>query len=67
MSGPTDGARAAAMQRLPVAHALALQLLDDEATNEQIAERLGIEPEAVRPLLAVAEAKLAALLEEQSP
>lgn len=55
------------MQRLPVAHALALQLLDDEATNEQIAERLGIEPEAVRPLLAVAEAKLAALLEEQSP
>ncbi|MEJ2856836.1 MULTISPECIES: hypothetical protein [unclassified Saccharothrix] len=56
--------RTAALRRLPVLHARALRLRDEGRSTEQVAEELGLEPEAVGPLLAVAEAKLATLLEE---
>ena len=56
--------RAEALRRLPVAHSLALRLRDAGLSGELIAECLGIEPEALGPLLVVAEAKLAAILGE---
>jgi DNA-directed RNA polymerase specialized sigma24 family protein len=44
---------------LPEAYATALRLRDAGCTDEMIADRLGIEPEAVAPLLRIALAKLA--------
>ena len=44
---------------LPEAYATALRLRDAGCTDEMIADRLGIEPEAVAPLLRIAVAKLA--------
>lgn len=57
--------RSAAMERLPLVHAQALKLVDAGLHHEAIAERLGIERVAVGPLLEVAAAKLAALLEAE--
>jgi DNA-directed RNA polymerase specialized sigma24 family protein len=57
-----DDLRQAAMRRLPVRHAEALRLRDGGASVELIAERMSIDPLTVGPLLAVAEAKLAAVL-----
>jgi hypothetical protein len=54
--------RAEALLRLPVSYSLALRLRDAGLSQELIAECLGIEPEALGPLLVVAEAKLAAIL-----
>jgi hypothetical protein len=54
--------RAEAMRRLPGAYSLALRLRDAGLANELIAECVVVEPEALAPLLAVAEAKLAAIL-----
>lgn len=51
-----------ARQSLPHAYALALELRDLGLPNEEIAERLDIEPTAVGPLLVMAEAKLEAIL-----
>jgi len=51
--------RASAIAKLPEAHAAALGLRDDGFSNEDIAARLGLELEAVAPLLLVADAKLA--------
>lgn len=57
----TDGdSRTEALGRLPAAHSLALRLRDAGLSAELIAESLGIEPEALGPLLVVAEEKLAA-------
>jgi hypothetical protein len=42
---------------LPVELAVALRLRDAGASDELIAAALGIEPEGLRPLLEVAEAK----------
>lgn len=53
--------REEALRLLPLAHATALRLRDAGATDAVIATALGIEPEAVAPLLQVAETKLAAL------
>lgn len=43
---------------LPEAYATALRLRDAGCTDEMIADRLDIEPEAVGPLLRIATAKL---------
>ena len=43
---------------LPDAYATALRLRDAGCSDEMIADRLGIEPEAVAPLLRIAVAKL---------
>jgi hypothetical protein len=58
----TPDRRAAALQSLPEAYALGLRLRDTGTPADVIADRLGVEPEALGPLLAVAEAKLAAIL-----
>jgi DNA-directed RNA polymerase specialized sigma24 family protein len=50
------------LRRLSKPYADALRL-HEEGRDDEIARRLGIEPEAVGPLIQVAEAKLARLLE----
>lgn len=59
VTSPTED-RARALRRLPRAHSLALRLRDLGATDELIAECLGIARRALRPFIEVAEAKLAA-------
>ena len=54
--------RAEAIARLPAAYAAVIELLDQGASDEVIAERLDVDRAAVAPLVAVAEAKLARLL-----
>jgi DNA-directed RNA polymerase specialized sigma24 family protein len=54
--------RAEAIARLPAAYAAVIELLDQGASDEVIAERLDLDRAAVAPLVAVAEAKLARLL-----
>jgi hypothetical protein len=54
-------------ERLPRAYSLALELRDAGLPEHLIAERVGVEPEAVGPLLAVADAKLAALRDDPPP
>lgn len=54
--------RDAALALLPEAYADALQWRDDGAGPSLIAERLGIETEAVGPVMRIAESKLDALL-----
>jgi DNA-directed RNA polymerase specialized sigma24 family protein len=54
---------ATAMNELPEVHAQALRLHQAGADAAEIAQVLGIEREAVGPLLKVAQAKLASLLE----
>jgi DNA-directed RNA polymerase specialized sigma24 family protein len=58
---------AAAMNELPEVHAAALRMHHAGTGEDEIAETLGIEPEAVAPLLQVAEAKLASLLAAPDP
>ena len=60
-----DSRRAAAMAALPTVHALALRLSDEGEPRERIARVLGMEPEAVGPLLEVAAAKLAEILSRE--
>jgi DNA-directed RNA polymerase specialized sigma24 family protein len=48
-----------AIESLPVAHATALRLRGDGLTDEAIAVTLGIEVDAVRAVVEIAEAKLA--------
>ncbi len=55
-----------ALAELPLAYAVALRLLERGVRNEDIAYGLGIEPEAVDPLVQLAHVKLAAVMEEQS-
>ncbi|MGV9868848.1 hypothetical protein [Rhodococcus koreensis] len=52
--------REAAMERLPLPYSMALRLRAAGLSDELIAECVGVEPEAVGPMLRVAEAKLAA-------
>lgn len=54
--------RAEAVAELPTVHAVALRLHDEGATPDRIARLLGVEPEAVEPLLEVASAKLEEIL-----
>jgi predicted DNA-binding protein (UPF0251 family) len=51
-----------ALLQLPAAYSLALRLRDAGLSEGLMAERLGIEAEALSPLLEIAEAKLAAIL-----
>lgn len=53
--------RESALRRLPRAYSLALRLRDAGVDGALIAECLDIEPEALEPMLLVAEAKLAAV------
>jgi DNA-directed RNA polymerase specialized sigma24 family protein len=64
MSGdqaPEDAAAAAAIEQLPAAYRLAFHLREGGAPTDFIAEQLGIEPEAVGPLLTLATSKLRSL------
>jgi hypothetical protein len=54
--------RAEAIARLPLAYAVAIRLRDREVDDVLLAQALGIEEHAVEPLLTLAEAKLATLL-----
>ena len=55
----------AAFSRLPHTHAAALRLRARGFDEDAIAAALVLEPEAVAPLLRVAEAKLGALVEDE--
>jgi hypothetical protein len=57
--------RTAALAELPTVHALALRLSDEGEPPDRIARLLGVEPEAVGPLLEVAIAKLEEILVRQ--
>lgn len=57
-----DDVRADALRRIPAPHSLALRLRDAGLPDGLIAECLGIDDVAVGPLLAVADAKLVAVL-----
>jgi hypothetical protein len=59
--------RTAAIAKLPDAYATALRLRDEDVGNEEIAARLGIELEAVAPLLRIAAAKLGAIVGATKP
>jgi DNA-directed RNA polymerase specialized sigma24 family protein len=59
--------RTAAMAELPEAYATALRLHNEDFDTETIAARLGIEIEAVAPLLKLAAAKLEHLLASSRP
>lgn len=54
--------RTAALAELPTVHAQALRLSDEGEPPDRIAKFLGVEPEAVGPLLEVASAKLEEIL-----
>jgi hypothetical protein len=58
---------ATALEELPEVHAAAIRLDRAGTDAAGIAADLGIEPEAVAPLLRVAEAKLASLLAAPAP
>jgi len=51
-----------ALGRLPRTYATALRLRQQGLSEPAIAEQLGLEPEAIGPLLRLAEAKLEALV-----
>jgi DNA-directed RNA polymerase specialized sigma24 family protein len=56
--------RAEAIERLPATYAAVIELLDEDANDDTIARRLGVEPIVVGPLIAVALAKLARLMDQ---
>ncbi len=58
--------REAALDRLPPAHAVALRALERGISEDDLAALLGMEPEAVGPLLEVATQKLRTLESEQT-
>jgi hypothetical protein len=55
--------RAEALHALPDTYAIALRLSDEGVEPGAVARVLDVEPEAVGPLLTLAEAKLAGLIE----
>lgn len=59
--------RSTAMGVLPVAHARILDLAEQDVDPLEMADRLGLDPSAVGPLLRVARSKLAALLALDEP
>jgi DNA-directed RNA polymerase specialized sigma24 family protein len=56
--------RGEAIERLPATYASVIELLDEDASDETIATHLGVDPTVVGPLIAVALAKLARLMEQ---
>lgn len=59
--------RSTALGVLPVAHARILDLAEQDVDPLEMADRLGLDPSAVGPLLRVARSKLAALLALDEP
>jgi hypothetical protein len=57
--------RAEALKALPDTYAIALRLRDEGAELDAVARVLDVEPEAVGPLVTLAEAKLAGLMDRQ--
>jgi DNA-directed RNA polymerase specialized sigma24 family protein len=57
---PVDARRAQALQRLPLPYATALRLRDAGMADKEIAERVGVDLDALATFMRVAEAKLAA-------
>ncbi len=57
--------REQALAELPTAYAVALRLSEQGVPTEVIARGVGVEPEALEPLLRLARVKLARLMEEQ--
>jgi DNA-directed RNA polymerase specialized sigma24 family protein len=57
--------RSQALDALPNAYAIALRLRDEGVEPDAMARALNVEPEAVGPLVTLAEAKLAGLMEPQ--
>ncbi len=55
--------RAQALQELPDKYAIALRLNDEGLEPEAVARVLDVEPEAVGPLLTLAESKLSGLMD----
>lgn len=55
--------RADAVARLPVVHRAIIELLDTNTPDDEIARRLGLEPDAVGPVVTVARAKLDRLMD----
>lgn len=62
----TSDRRTEALRGLPEAYSLGLRLRDAGTPAHEIADRLGVEVEALGPLLAVAEGKLEAILDRES-
>jgi hypothetical protein len=56
--------RTQALEVLPHTYAIALRLRDEGIEHDAMARVLDVEPEAVGPLLALAESKLAGLMEQ---
>ena len=56
----TDARRAESLQRLPLPYALALRMRDAGIADDVIAERLGLDADALPTFMRVADAKLAA-------
>lgn len=59
-----DAHLAESLERLPVPYAIALWLRDAGIADEVIAERVGVDLDALPTFMRVAEAKLAAAAEE---
>lgn len=59
-----EGRRAEYLQRLPVPYATALRLRDAGLDDELIAERVGVDLDALPTFMRVAEAKLKRVSEE---
>ena len=57
--------RSQALEALPNTYAIALRLRDEGVQPDAMARVLNVEPEAVGPLVTLAEAKLAGLMETQ--
>ena len=60
----TDPLRAESLRRLPVPYATALRLRDAGVADEVIAERVGVDVDALPTFMRVAEAKLIAASEQ---
>jgi DNA-directed RNA polymerase specialized sigma24 family protein len=59
----TDPRRAESLERLPLPYATALRLRDAGFADDAIAERIGLDVDALPTFMRVAEAKLAAASE----
>ncbi len=60
----TDARRAESLQRLPLPYATALRMRDAGIAEEVIAERVGVDLDALPTFMRVADAKLAAASEQ---
>jgi DNA-directed RNA polymerase specialized sigma24 family protein len=56
--------RGEAIGRLPPTYAAVIELLDEDVNDDAIATRLGLDPSVVGPLIAIALAKLARLMDQ---